>query len=65
VDSNKGIGVGLTVLVEDEGDAVRVGEVLNRAAAGLALEGYTVSMNYTTYDKDNDKDIDPKDFFKD
>jgi hypothetical protein len=37
--------VGLTVVTEDQEEAVRAGEVFARAAVGLLLEGITVNLN--------------------
>lgn len=48
-----GIGIGLTIIVEKHEDMLRVGETLNRTAVGLAMEGFTASMNYTTFDDEN------------
>lgn len=51
------IGIGVTVLVHSQEDAVKVSEQLGRVSTGLALEGYTVTMNYTSVDDDElDKD---------
>lgn len=56
------IAIGITVFAETQEDAVRINETLGRAAIGLVLEGYGVSINYSTI-KDDDKAEDgyPKD----
>lgn len=47
------IGVTLTVLPETDEQALRSAEVLSRAAAGLALEGLTVSLGLGTYEPED------------
>lgn len=48
------IGVTLTVLPQSDEEATRCAEVLGRAAAGLALEGLTVSLGLATYEPDEE-----------
>jgi hypothetical protein len=43
--SERTMVVSLTVVTENQEDAVRVGEVFARAAVGLVLEGITVNLN--------------------
>lgn len=51
------MGVTINVQCKAEDELVRVGEILNRAAAGLALDGFTASINYINIpDEDSDKD---------
>jgi len=47
------IAISMTTIVEDESAVPRITEVMGRAAAGLALEGYSVSITFT---KGNDED---------
>jgi hypothetical protein len=48
--------VSLSVVTEDEQAAVRASEVMARAAAGLALEGITVSLTIGTVIDDGEDD---------
>lgn len=48
------IAVTIMVLCEDETTAVKVGEILNRAAAGIALEGHSVSVTYNTVEEEQE-----------
>jgi hypothetical protein len=45
--------VSLTVVTEDQEEAVRAGEVFARTAVGLALEGVTVNLNLGTPDDED------------
>ncbi|HZN75884.1 MAG TPA: hypothetical protein VFC00_30000 [Micromonosporaceae bacterium] len=46
------IVVSATVVTDDPGHAARAAEVLARAAAGLVLEGITVSVSMAVPDED-------------
>lgn len=46
------LGINVTILPESEIEAIKAVEVLSRAAAGLALEGITVSINLSTFEDD-------------
>lgn len=48
------IGISMTVITDDEQTAVKVWEVIGRAAVGLALEGITVSMNASKMDDEDE-----------
>ena len=50
------IVVGITVFCKSQEIAVKVGELLNRAAAGIALEGIDVGVSYTTVDDEEQQD---------
>jgi hypothetical protein len=44
------IGINLNVLPRTQEEAIKIIEVLSRAATGLALEGISVSLGITPYE---------------
>lgn len=48
------IAVTMMVLCQEETDAAKVGEAFGRVAAGIALEGITVTVSFTTVDDEEE-----------
>jgi hypothetical protein len=44
------LSVNLTIIGLNQEEAVKVAEVLGRAQVGLALEGYSATLNMMSYD---------------
>jgi hypothetical protein len=44
------LGINLVCLPDTQEEAVHVVEVLARAATGLAFDGLTTTLSFTTYD---------------
>lgn len=44
------IGIALTVLPDTQEEALKVVEVLSRAATGLVFDGLTCTVSFTVYD---------------
>jgi len=50
------LGVSISVMCKTEEEMLKAGEVLNRAAAGLAMEGFATGVNYTNI-PDEEEDV--------
>jgi hypothetical protein len=48
------LSVNLTIIGLNQEEAVKVAEVLGRAQVGLALEGYSATLNMMSYDTEED-----------
>jgi hypothetical protein len=48
------LSVNLTIIGLSQEEAVKVAEVLGRAQVGLALEGYSATLNMMSYDTEED-----------
>lgn len=46
--------VSATVVTENPRDALKAAELLQRVSTGLALEGITVRMDFTSYEVEDD-----------
>lgn len=53
---SNGIAISVMVICENQDSALKVSEVLQRAAIGLALEGLSTSMSFTNLIDDNESE---------